>query len=857
MASTGALTVTSVRAGCLRFSNGAAGHTETLTVTGDLEVSAVGDLTFVGAVAVPGALIVDARGAVTTTGNLVSGGVLDVASAGTVSLAGALSAGGALDVAAVSGSGTERFDLWADPSTTITGASVTLTVEDLSPITVSTARLTVTTRPDASRDTTVNNGGDIDVTSLARFMDVGVDASGDVVLDAPGDDLFLRSLVGTDVTLRARNITQGFGALVAWGVLTLDGSQSATLTNAANDVLRLTANVPDSVLTFVSAGSLELGALTARRLDVTVGTGTLRTARRRLPLRVESAQLTGGGPVDLDVDATLLGDDGICVRGTSVSVSGRVRARVTDAVPRSCHAVPGAFGVAFSASRSVTADLELDVELAASVLPRVGSTYRLVTRSLPGVLALRAGSLPDLDGGLSWHTDRLAGEGLLVVSECGDGVVDFSEVCDDGNARTERECPYGIASCTRCDAGCSRELTLTGRLCGDGRADPEEACDDGNLVTEVECPYGVGSCAACDATCGAALTLAGRVCGDGTLDPEEVCDDGNAQSERECPYGVASCERCDATCSAPLRLFGRLCGDGIDDPEEACDDGGTVTETECPYGTAACSLCDATCRTPLALRGRVCGDGTTDPEEVCDDGNLVTETECPYGVASCMRCDARCGAEMALRGRVCGDGTTDPEEVCDDGNSRTELECEYGVEACVLCDGGCRTVLPLEGRVCGDDVVDPEEACDDGNTETETACPYGLATCVGCTEDCSEERALAGRFCGDGVLDPEETCDDGNATDGDGCSSACVREGLPDMGLVADMGARGDLGLDAGPRPEDAGVDAFASAPDADVPNFEPMGGEGCSAGPAPAVPWALFFVWVSRGHRRRRRGPL
>jgi cysteine-rich repeat protein len=69
---------------------------------------------------------------------------------------------------------------------------------------------------------------------------------------------------------------------------------------------------------------------------------------------------------------------------------------------------------------------------------------------------------------------------LAPVRMCGNGQVESGELCDDGNLVTETSCPYGIATCTRCNADCTAPLNLTGPLCGDGIVNGPEACDDGN-----------------------------------------------------------------------------------------------------------------------------------------------------------------------------------------------------------------------------------------------------------------------------------------------------------------------------------------------------------------------------------------
>jgi cysteine-rich repeat protein len=70
---------------------------------------------------------------------------------------------------------------------------------------------------------------------------------------------------------------------------------------------------------------------------------------------------------------------------------------------------------------------------------------------------------------------------------CGDGVVEGSEVCDDGNAITELACAYGTRSCTACDAACTRSLSLVGAYCGNAVLNAVESCDDGNTAAGDGC----------------------------------------------------------------------------------------------------------------------------------------------------------------------------------------------------------------------------------------------------------------------------------------------------------------------------------------------------------------------------------
>jgi hypothetical protein len=152
-------------------------------------------------------------------------------------------------------------------------------------------------------------------------------------------------------------------------------------------------------------------------------------------------------------------------------------------------------------------------------------------------------ALPIADGEymvLSWDTDDVGAptgqrdefaldDIRISLPECGNGVMDAGETCDDGDIVDETECPYGTATCTLCNATCTTPLVLTGRVCGDGTSDPEETCDDANVITETACAYGTPMCNGCATDCQMVLDLTGAYCGDSMIDTGdgETCDDGN------------------------------------------------------------------------------------------------------------------------------------------------------------------------------------------------------------------------------------------------------------------------------------------------------------------------------------------
>jgi cysteine-rich repeat protein len=124
----------------------------------------------------------------------------------------------------------------------------------------------------------------------------------------------------------------------------------------------------------------------------------------------------------------------------------------------------------------------------------------------------------------------------LTVLQCGDGNIDASETCDDGN----------LVGGDGCDARCILE-------CGNNVQGADEECDDGNVIPND----------ACTDTCREA------VCGDNIIRlGVEACDQGDANSDAP-----------GAACRTNCQVAG--CGDNVIDPGEACDDGNRANGDGC------------------------------------------------------------------------------------------------------------------------------------------------------------------------------------------------------------------------------------------------------------------------------------
>ncbi|MCB9631132.1 MAG: DUF4215 domain-containing protein [Sandaracinus sp.] len=151
-------------------------------------------------------------------------------------------------------------------------------------------------------------------------------------------------------------------------------------------------------------------------------------------------------------------------------------------------------------------------------------------------------------------------------------------------------------------------------LCGDGFVEGTESCDDGNTADGDGCD---SSCRDEDGfECMGEPSVCAPVCGDGMILGGEMCDDG----------GTVAGDGCSATCgvetgwmcSGEPSTCAAVCGDGRRVGPESCDDG----------NTAAGDGCSMQCRREVVITvpadGAVTNDSTPTIRGTADPGAVVT-----------------------------------------------------------------------------------------------------------------------------------------------------------------------------------------------------------------------------------------
>ncbi len=251
-----------------------------------------------------------------------------------------------------------------------------------------------------------------------------------------------------------------------------------------------------------------------------------------------------------------------------------------------------------------------------------------------------------------------------LFAECGNGVVDSSEECEEEDLNGKSCEGLGLAEgtlrCYRSSCGYDASQCVGVDICGNGTVESQEECDGGNLggMSCEALGYALGvldchnSCRYDESQC-----IGPDICGNGIADLGEECDGKD--------LGGADCEslglalgtlQCSHTCGydASKCIGPGLCGNGLTDPEEECDSNHLNGETCLSLGSPLGVLqCDESCRYDRSqcLGADQCGNGFVEQGEDCEglDPNGETCQGLGYSGPSLICVDCQLDASQCVR----------------------------------------------------------------------------------------------------------------------------------------------------------------------------------------------------------------
>lgn len=282
--------------------------------------------------------------------------------------------------------------------------------------------------------------------------------------------------------------------------------------------------------------------------------------------------------------------------------------------------------------------------------------------------------------GTSCGTAKICKSSKCVDTVCGDGIVDGTEECDDGNTTNGDGCDNNCKfSCLSTDK--TRDCTPKDVCQGKG------TCDDTKHVCSTPTPLADGT------SCGTGLVCKGGVCtgalcGNGKIDPGEECDP---------PDGVT----CDATCH---KIVAAVCGNSKRETGEQCDDGNTTNLDGC---SAKCQfeqdhransvqmIYDTSICTHNALGGAMGSSAQSQIKTALDNGVKNGSTTLSFEFLSLTDLTGTSAASMSIGG-LTGKPVAAPTGVTYDGTA--DLDWWYTTDSSVI-DSSRMPTATLAGSI--------------------------------------------------------------------------------------------------------------------------------------------------------------
>jgi MYXO-CTERM domain-containing protein len=335
--------------------------------------------------------------------------------------------------------------------------------------------------------------------------------------------------------------------------------------------------------------------------------------------------------------------------------------------------------------------------------------------------------------------------GFSVTANCGDGVIEGAETCDDN----------GTTPGDGCSATCTVE---TGYTC----TGAPSICSDID-----ECTLDTDNCDA-NATCANTTGSFTCACNSGYTGTGVTCADVD-----ECTANTDNCDA-NAMCTNTPGSFTCACNAGFSGNGVTCAD-----IDECTANTddcAALAVCantagSFTCACPSGYSGTGHGaTGCADVDECAANTDTCDANATCTNTAGAFTCACKTG--FTGNGMTCTDinECTAGTDNCDVNATCTNMPGSFTCACAAGYSGNGATCTPN----CGDGMMIAPEACDDGDMTSGDGCSMNCTVETGYA--CTGAPSMCAAVCGDGLKVAGEACDDSNTDDGDGCDANCAIE---------------------------------------------------------------------------------
>ena len=374
--------------------------------------------------------------------------------------------------------------------------------------------------------------------------------------------------------------------------------------------------------------------------------------------------------------------------------------------------------------------------------------------------------------------------------QCGDGILGPGEECDPpGTVVTSGEqCQIGKIKTKTCTKSCTWEIGACqfAGTCGNGIVEASEVCDDGVLngtyghCNKDNTALGIVGCTG----------LHGAYCGNNKIDFDDKNNNGQQNAGEKsyefCEVGVKGATinynlNKNLSCAWDCQGTGAYCGDGIvqSDYAEACDTGSKNGQGQC---SATCTI-NKVCDYPT-IPNKSCTSNTQCPITLLNGGMQVPVSDT---AKVCMY--SQNGTLAPIFSKKVGNETNffycqDHDEDCQD------VDVYGGVGATIYADLTLEEGLTFQSDdfFLGDQ---PNFVC----RSLQAADTYDEGNTAAC-------KPVPSSICGNGSVEAPEQCDDSNSVSGDGCSATCATEpkivGCGNNTVEPDLGEKCDLGTKNG-----------------------------------------------------------